>query len=94
MDHCCYCCSFEAWFDVEHIGDEMAADEQKKDVLSMLHQVRPSPSFMWSESAGAVPARSECAGAAPAWSVSRCCTCKVRVCRCCFCKVRVQVLLL
>ncbi|KAK7092524.1 lymphocyte-specific helicase-like isoform X2 [Littorina saxatilis] len=31
--------SFEAWFDIEHIGDEMAADKQKKDVLSMLHQI-------------------------------------------------------
>jgi hypothetical protein len=34
------CFSFEAWFDIEHIGDGLAADEQKKDVLSMLHQVR------------------------------------------------------
>ncbi|XP_076455656.1 lymphoid-specific helicase-like isoform X2 [Babylonia areolata] len=31
--------SFEAWFDIEHIGEEMAADKQKKDVLSMLHQI-------------------------------------------------------
>ncbi|KAL8601345.1 hypothetical protein ACOMHN_054638 [Nucella lapillus] len=30
---------FEAWFDIEHIGEEMAADKQKKDVLSMLHQI-------------------------------------------------------
>nr|KAG5698118.1 hypothetical protein BaRGS_001713 [Batillaria attramentaria] len=36
--------SFEAWFDIEHIGDDsvckqIAADEQRKSVLSMLHQI-------------------------------------------------------
>ena len=31
--------SFQTWFSVENIGDDMVEDERRKGILSMIHQV-------------------------------------------------------